>query len=77
MGYSAHPDLYSSSARSKCGGLMTLMGQLEPDSAPISKNVRTIQIRQDLPKLGGILGLFQMAIPDLSFQSTNVKTDES
>ena len=52
------PDLYSSSARLKSGELMTLMGRLEPESAPISKNVRTIQIRADLTKLWRIFGSF-------------------
>ena len=30
---------------------MTLMGRLEPESAAIFKNVKTIQIRADLAKL--------------------------
>ena len=39
------------SARLKRGELMTLMGRLEPESAAIFKNVKTIQIRADLTKL--------------------------
>ena len=52
------PDLYSWSATLKRGELMSLMGRLEPESAPISKNVRTIQIRADLTKLWRIFGSF-------------------
>ena len=45
-------DLLCGSARLKCGERMALMGRLEPDSAPISKNVKTIQIRAELTNLG-------------------------
>ena len=44
-------DLLFTNARSKRGELMTWMGRLDPDSAAISKNVKIIQIRQDLTKL--------------------------